>query len=158
MMGTSTAEAMPITPTPTERDRRAELTWYLRATISPAEAEAMASPGYRSVPCGGCARRGCRWCEEEPAEQVHTGGRRSSADPRFVRVVIARLGQFDASLVRRVPRAVADLPPDERLVVLLDFGLGLPHQQIADQLKVSRSTVLRLRERALDRLVAAVWG
>ena len=140
--------------------RRLEVSWFLRCSISPDEAEAMASPGYRYLPCGGCARMTCDHCNREPSEQVRGGsaGKRASADPRFVSAILSRAALTDPLILKRAMPAMARLPPDERWVLLLDLGAGWSQQEIAARLKVSRSTVGRLRERAIDSLVRLVWG
>lgn len=160
MAASSTAELIPVSaPDEIGRRRRQEIIWYLRATIDPDEAMAMASPGYRFLPCGGCGRMACEWCKQEPTEQVRgSGGRRASADPRFVTTILSRLSLVDPTILARAMPAVSKLPPDERWVLLLELGAGWGQQQIADRLKVSRQTVSRLRDRALDHLVQAVWG
>ena len=167
MMATSsTAEAIPSRPalvsvrSPSSERRRLELIWFMKAAISPEEAEAMASPGYRFLPCGGCARMACDYCKQEPSEQVRggKGGRRSSADPRFVSAILNRTAFTDPQILSRAMPALAGLPPDERWVLLLELGAGWGQQEIATRLKVSRATVGRIRERALDRLVVMVWG
>lgn len=157
------AESLPdLLPFPDRERQRRELVWYLKATLAPDEAESMASSGYRPMPrCGGC--RTCKdgyGCNADPVEQVQgsRSGKRASADPRFVRVIVARLGQFDNVLVRRAPAAIKGLPPDERLVVLLELGMGLSQQEVARRLKVTTRTVQRIKERALDRLVGEIWG
>lgn len=158
-MTMSTAEMVPATITRTDparyRERRDQIIWWLRATISPDEAEGMASSGYRPTLCGGCGR--CARCQEEPAETVHGGGKRASADPTFVRAIVARLGQFPREVVARAHRALAALPPPDRLVLLLHDGAGLDQDVVARQLKISRSTVHRTRERALAEIVRRVW-
>lgn len=155
----STAEA----PTPgaavssaVQRERRDQVVWWLRATVSPDEAESMAAAGYRPTLCGGCGR--CKRCQEEPAEQVQGGGRRPSADPTFVRAIVARLGNFPARVVTRTSPAVAALPTLDRLVLLLHDGAGMSQEDVARQLKISRSTVHRTRERALLAVVRKVWA
>lgn len=160
MAATSTAEARPpLAGGDLLRQRRNEVAWFIRATVSEDEAEALASSGYRPTPrCGGCGA--CKegyGCNQEPAEQVHTGGRRPSADPRFVRAIVARLGQFPGPVVTRTPRAFAALPPLDRLVLLLHDGAGMSQEQVASTLKISRSTVHRTRERALLEVVRKVW-
>ncbi len=166
MTMSSTAEALPdvallapMRPELAER-RRSEIIWFLRATISPDEAEAMASPGYRFLPCGGCARMTCDLCKQEPSEQVRggKGGRRSSADPRFVAAILTRTAFTDPQILKRAMPAMAMLPPDERWVLLLELGAGWRQEQIAERLKVSRQTVSRLKTSGLDRLVRLVWG
>lgn len=162
MAASSTAELLPL-PAPTGASdlfqrRRSEIIWFLRASISPDEAEAMASPGYRFLPCGGCSRMTCDWCKQEPAEQVRGGGRQRSAEPRFVTAILNRTAFTDSMILKRAMPAMAGLPPDERWVLLLELGAGWGQQQIATRLKISRQTVGRLKDRALDRMVAAVWG
>lgn len=143
-----------------EERRRSEIIWFLRASIDPSEAEAMASPGYRFLPCGGCARMQCDMCNQEASEQVRggKGGKRSSADPRFVSVILNRTQFTDPQILKRAMPAMAALPPDERWVLLLELGAGWRHEQIAERLKVSRQTVVRLKASGLDRLVREVWG
>lgn len=146
---------MPSTAAPpTERERRDQVVWFIRATVAPDEAESMASAGYRPMLCGGCGR--CQRCQEEPAEQVR-GGRRQSSDPAYVKSLVARLGGFPRPVVVRTYPALAALPPLSRLVLLLHDGAGLDQETVGRQLKVSRSTVYRIREQALDELVRLVW-
>jgi predicted DNA-binding protein (UPF0251 family) len=153
-MTTSTAEA----PALIDREKRSQIIWFIRATVSPGEAEAMASGGYRSMPCGGCGRLTCEACSREPVEQVHGGsGKRASADPNFVRAIVARLGQFPRPVIVRTHKVVARLPDLERLVLLLHDGAGMDQEQVGRHLKISRSTVHRVRERALSEVVRQVW-
>lgn len=56
--------------------------------------------------------------------------------------------------VKTVRRALQDLAPDQREVVLLHFMEELTQEEIADQLGVHRSTVSRLLDRSLKRLRA----
>lgn len=156
----STAEMVPTTHAPDHQRRRQEIVWYIKASISPDEAEAMASPGYRFLPCGGCARMQCDHCNTLPTEQVRGGssGKRSSADPRFVSAILSRTRLTDPLILKRAMPALAQLSPDERWVLLLDLGAGWSQNDIAVRLKVSRSTVVRLRERGIDNLVRMVWG
>lgn len=163
-MTPSTAEALaPVAIVPSAdliARRRSEIAWWLRASISREEAEAFTSHGYRPTPCGGCGQRTCRACDELPSEQVQPGkgGRRPSADPRFVGVIVQRLSAFSQDVIRQGPRALAALPADERLVLLLELGAGLSQPAVADRLKVSVSTVKRLKGSGLDRMVRLVWG
>lgn len=159
MAMSSTAEAPALAAIPDYGRRRQEIAWFIRATINPDEAEAMTSPGYRFLPCGACGRRACQWCDAEPGEQVRgSGGRRPAGDARFVSAVVNRLSFVDPLILARAMPALSRLPPDERWVLLLELGAGWGQQQIATRLKVSRSTVVRLRERGLDALVRMVWG
>ena len=161
-MTPSTAEALAPVLEPAPFDlaarRRSEIAWWLRASISREEAEAFTSQGYRPTPCGGCGT--CWTCNQEPAEQVQPGkgGRRSSADPRFVGVIVQRLSAFSADVTREGPRALASLPAPERLVLLLELGAGLSQPAVANRLKVSLATVKRLKGSGLDRMVRLVWG
>lgn len=155
MAASSTAEA----PVYSERERRDQIVWFLRATVSPADAEALASNGYRALPrCGGCCH--CaegHGCNQELADSVRVSGRRPSADPRHVRAIVARYGQFPGPVVVRTGRALASLPTLQRLVLLLHDGAGIDQEQVGRQLKVSRSTVSRARESGLRELVRQVW-
>lgn len=154
----STAAAPISAPADHYARRRDEVVWFLRSRISTDEAEAMASPGYRYLPCGACARHHCRWCSADAPEQVRTSGRRASADPRHVMVTLNRTAWTDPLLLARGMPALAGLPPGERHVLVLEFGAGLRQDEIAARLKISRPTVARLRERALSMMVAGVWG
>lgn len=142
-----------------EAERREQVRWFLRATVSPDEAEAMGSAGYRSMPCGGCGRLTCAHCDRDPAETVRTGGAsRHGGDPRHVRTIVARFGQFPRPVLLHTLREVAKLPPLDRLVLLLHEGAGLDQAAVGRRLKISRSTVQRVRERALANVVSGVWA
>ena len=150
------SEEGPAFVTPEPEHQRRLVTWWLRSTVDEEEAAAMASSGYRPTPCGNCARRGCRHCDTDPAERVH-GARSYDADPAFVRAVVNRLSRFPPELVQRIEPAIAALPPDERMVLLLADGGNLDYSQVSRQLKITRQTVARTHARALDSVVAAVW-
>lgn len=156
MATTSTAESRPAL---SDREQRDQIVWYLRAAVNTDEAEALASSGYRALPrCGGCGT--CQQghgCNQEPAEQVRSGGRRPSADPRFVRAIVNRFGNFPRPVMVRTWPAVKALPDLDRLVLLLHDGAGLSQDQVAATLKISRSTLHRVRMRALDEVVRKVW-
>ena len=138
--------------------RKREVSTYLRVSLDRDEAEAMASAGYKPTPpCGGCARPRCRWCDVDFTEQVQAGGHRPSADPRYVTATINRLSMFDPIIYQAVPRALAALDPEERVILILELGAGLSVAAIADRLKVDRSTVARRRERGLETIVRDVW-
>ncbi len=162
-MTPSTAEALyPLAPPINlQARRRSEVAWYIRSTISTEEAEGLASSGYRPLrfDCGPCGRRGCLSCDSDPIENVQgSRGKGTATDPRFVRVLVARLGQFDPLLVRHCAAAVRELPAPERLALVLELGCGLTQDQVATQLRVSRATVQRLKWTALDKVVRRVWG
>ena len=161
-MSTSTAEIV-TAPAPTHDEhakRRYEISWFLKASINPGEAEAMASAGYKPrARCGDCQRHGCEWCDRDPAKQA-TGGkvRRTDADPRFVRSIVSRYGMFGREVVTRTAGALQRLPADERLVLVLLLGGGLSPDEVGRRLKMTRQSVWRVKERALERLVREVWG
>lgn len=156
MATTSTAEAQPAL---SGRERLDQIVWFLRASVSTDEAEALASGGYRALPrCGGCGTCQSGYgCNREPAEQVRSGGRRPSADPRFVRAIVNRFGNFPRPVLVRTWPAVKALPDLDRLVLVLHDGAGLSQDQVAATLKVSRSTVCRARDRGLREVVRKVW-
>lgn len=149
---------MTTTSTMTADERRSQIVWFLRASISPDEAESMASPGYRSLPCGGCARLSCQFCDRDPAESVKAGAHgKRGIDARHVRAIVARFGQFPGPVLARTSRGLAKLPPLERLVLVLHDGAGLTQTETARRLKVSQSAVSRARDRALEALSRHVW-
>lgn len=142
---------------PTPARRRMLGAWF-RAAIDPGEAEGMASRGHRPMRCGGCTRRGCPSCDVDPAERVYGRGSRSySADPVWVRAIVARTSRFPRELVTRAQPALAALPPDQRIVLLLAEGQGLTYGQVAHRLKVSPRTVSQIHHRAIQGMLAAVW-
>lgn len=153
-MTTSTAE---MAPAELFRKRRSEITWFIRSTVKAEEAEALASPGYRAMPCGGCGRMTCEACKREPADTVRSGGGKPSGDGRHVRAIVARLGHFPSPVLLHTYPSLKRLPPLERLVLMLHDGAGLDQTAVSRQLKVSRSTVQRARDRALDALVGMVY-
>lgn len=140
-------------------ERKREIIWYLKSTISQDEAEAMASAGYRPMPCGGCGRRECPHCDVDPREQVKAGshGKNHNTDPRHVRVVIQRMGAFSHRVVSCVRPALDALPANQRLAILLEYGADEPVDAVAAFFKTSRRTVERWREQGLDTIVATVW-
>lgn len=150
---------MSASTAPSIQERRDQVRWFLRATVTQDEAEGMASAGYRSLPCGGCARMHCEFCDRDPIETVRGGassGKRGS-DARHVRAVVARFGQFPRPVLINTYREVGKLPPLDRLVLLLHDGAGLDQAAVGRHLKISRSTVQRVRERALGEVVRRVW-
>src|SRR5262245_8152096 len=90
-----------------EREKR-EIASFLRLRADEEEAEAMASPGYRSVLGGGCGQLACDPCNQEPTEQASPGhrGRSAQRDPRHVQSVISRVDLFPMYLYVGVPREV----------------------------------------------------
>lgn len=133
-----------------------EIKWFLRSQLSEEEAAAMVSAGYR---CG-CADRQCPRCNDDP-EEVDTSpqrGKRAVSEPRFAREVIGRVSLFSRHLYVGVPRELRRLPPDERLVLLLECAAGLSVDEVARRLKVSRWTVNRAREAGLERIARALWN
>ena len=137
--------------------RKLELVWYLKATISTDEAEAMASGGYRAVPCGGCGRQECPHCDEIPAEQVKIRHGKASHDPRHVRIIVQRLGIFDQRLIANVEPALKMLEPQQRLAIMLEYCAGMKTDHIATILRTSRRSVERWREDGLTEMVGVVW-
>ena len=137
--------------------RKLELVWYLKATISTDEAEAMAGGGYRAVPCGGCGRQECPACDEEPAEQVKIRHGKANHDPRHVRIIVNRLNIFDQRLIANVDPALKMLEPQQRLAILLEYGAGMKLDHVATVLRTSRQTVARWREEGLAEMVSVVW-
>lgn len=135
--------------------QKREVAWWIRARISPEESEAMASSGYR---CG-CAHRNCPRCNDDPDEVGETSrrGKRAQQEARYVREVIARVSLFPRFLSVGVPREMARLPADERLVLLLNYGCGLSVDDVARRLKVSRWTVRRTGDAGLERIARAIW-
>lgn len=154
MTHSSTADLPPLE---LHRKRRSEIAWFLRSTIKAEEAEALAGQGYRSLPCGGCGRLSCDACNREPADQVRGSSGTPQGDARHVRAIVARLGHFPAIVVTRTYPSLRKLPPLERLVLMLHDGAGLDQLAVSRQLKVSRSTVQRARDRALDALTTMVY-
>lgn len=137
--------------------QKSEIVWFLRATVSRDEAEAMCSAGYRPDPCG-CGRYGCRHCDSDPSEQIRAGRHgRPDPDPRYVREVLHRVSAFPAYLYAGVPRELARLDPQERLVLMLNVSGGLSPSAVATRLRLHRATVHRLREAALATLCRAIW-
>lgn len=137
--------------------RKQEIVWFLKATIDTDEAEAMAGGGYRAVPCGGCGRQECAFCDEEPTEQVKIRHGKAAHDPRHVRVVIQRLNVFDQRLIANVEPALKALEPHQRLAILLEYGAGMKIDHIATILRASRRSVQNWREEGLSEMVSMVW-
>lgn len=137
--------------------RKLELVWYLKATISTDEAEAMAGGGFRAVPCGGCGRQECQFCDDDPIESVKVRGGKAQHDPRHVRVLIQRLNIFDQRLIANVKPALDELLPNERMAILLEYGAGLKVDHVATVLRTSRQTVAKWREDGLAKMVQCVW-
>ena len=137
--------------------RKQEIVWYLKATVSDDEAEAMAGAGYRAVPCGGCGRRECIHCDADPIESVKVRGGKADHDSRHVRVIVQRLNIFDQRLIGNVEPALRELPPNERLAILLEYGAGMKQEHVATILRTTRQTVAKWREQGLTRMVSVVW-
>ncbi len=93
------------------------------------------------------------WVRREAAHQrrvARVGALHSATIPVVEEAVIARV-QAD-----RVRVAVAQLPDDERQVVLLAYYGGLTYRQVADQLGLAEGTVKSRIRRALTRLAHLV--
>lgn len=148
--------AAPRRSAETLRKQMAEIAWFLRTTVSPEDAEAMVHAGYR---CG-CAARDCPRCNDDPeiVDASSRRGKRAQRDPRFVDEVIRSMALFPRFLYVGVPRELRRLPPDERLVLLLECAAGLSVDEVARRLKVSRWTVNRAREAGLERIARALWN
>ena len=135
-----------------------EVSWYIRAHLSTEEAEAMTSPGFRPMPCGGCGRQHCDYCSMEPGEQVHVGGhgKRSNYDPRHVRVIVQRYSGFPQAVVAYAMEHLYNLPAELRLPILYE-NQGMKTREVAVFMGVSHSTVIRNRERGLEQIVRQIW-
>ena len=134
------------------------MVWYLRATISAEEAEAMVTKGYRAMPCGGCGRRECIYCDMTPAEQVFGSRSGHAEDSRHARIIIQRFSRIPKEVMIRMSGALLRLPPDQRYALLMDVGAGLSMRKIGTYLKLNERTVQRLRDRALGTVVDDVWS
>ncbi|HEV8230042.1 MAG TPA: sigma-70 family RNA polymerase sigma factor [Candidatus Limnocylindria bacterium] len=86
------------------------------------------------------------------------------ATPPYVEVSLDRIG--DVAQGQRTPtyrddrwsvvaRALRDLPPLERRVLVLSYGRGLTLREIGLEIGLSESGVCRLRARALERMRSA---
>ncbi len=133
---------------------------FLRLHVSTEEAEAMVSPGFRAIPCGGCGRQHCQWCSREPGEVVrvdHGKGKRAEHDPKHVRVILQRFGVVEPVVMARVPGLLRELPPLQATCLLLEYGVGMDTRSIARVVHTSASSVIRHREKALEQLARWVW-
>jgi RNA polymerase sigma factor for flagellar operon FliA len=81
--------------------------------------------------------------------------------PPYVEISLERLGDLAAERRKggkpderwvRVARALRDLAPLERKVLVLSYGRGLTLREIGDEIGLSESGVCRLRARALQRV------
>jgi RNA polymerase sigma factor for flagellar operon FliA len=97
------------------------------------------------------------------ARRAFRSAQRSNGDlpPPYVEVSLDRVGELPESRKpadRRderwevVARALRDLAPLERRVLVLSYGRGLTLREIGDEIGLSESGVCRLRARALDRV------
>jgi RNA polymerase sigma factor for flagellar operon FliA len=102
------------------------------------------------------------------ARRAFRSAQRASEDlpPPYVEISLDRIGDI-AQRQRRpeprderwplVARALRDLPPVERRVLVLSYGRGLTLREIGREIGLSESGVCRLRARALER-VRSTWA
>lgn len=97
------------------------------------------------------------------ARRAFRSAQRNNDDlpPPYVEVSLDRVGDLPESrkLAERrdgrwevVARALRDLAPLERRVLVLSYGRGLTLREIGDEIGLSESGACRLRARALDRV------
>jgi hypothetical protein len=117
--------------------------------VSVGEAEAMVSPGYRSE----------GWDPARRGHQAHD----AEGEARFCRAVERRVDAWPWYLLKLVPPALAqELCESERLVLELLCKRELTLREVeawflARGVRLSHSTIGRMKARAIDKLVAAVW-
>lgn len=136
-----------------------EVAWFIRMHLSSEEAEAMTSPGYRPMPCGGCGRQHCDHCSMEPGEHVngHGHGKRANNDAKFARVVVQRYSGFPQVVVAGAIPLLYKLEPPLREGIIAELVNGQTTREVADRMHVSASTVIRNRERGLEQIARQIW-